>query len=355
MVIYLFNIVSILFYAFLYSVTSSKYSIAASKYKIKKFFIIMLSIQLILILALRNYSVGVDVSSYFNFFNRTPYFNFQQFMDHRFELGYKLLNKAISIITMNEQIFLTVMAIICILPVGRFVYRHSRMPFLSLGLYIAFNFYAFTFSGLRQGIAYGIILISYDFIVKRKLTKFVICVLLASLFHTSALIFLPAYFLAYIKINKKSLTLFIIISTLIFLFRKQIFEIVILNFYPNYEMVESNAINWMMLGVIIIILGLIFYKRVVAVSPQGNTLYVFMIMAVFLMMFATVGTNAMRMVDYYYIFMILFIPEVLNAIKEKSLLVLGGYVIVISVFVLHLWFLLYSDTYQIVPYNFFWN
>src|SRR5690625_2426648 len=309
MVIYILNIVSILFYAYLYSLT-------ANKYNLKKFFIIMLSVQLILILSLRHRSVGVDVTSYLNFFqNITPSFDFQEFMDHRFELGYKLVNKMLSIITMNEQIFLAVMAVLCIIPVGRFVYKHSKMPFLSLGLYISFNFYAFTFSGLRQGIAYGIILISYDFIVKRKLYKFVICVLIASLFHQSALIFLPAYFLAKIEINKKSATLFIIIISILFLLRKPIYDVIIQNIYPRYEIVESNAINWMMLGIIIIILGLIFYKRVIAVSSQANSIYVFIIIGVSLMMFATVGTNAMRMADYYYIFIILFIPEVLNSFK----------------------------------------
>ena len=36
-----------------------------------------------------------------------------------------------------------------------------------------------------------------------------------------------------------------------------------------------------------------------------------------LMMFATVGTNVMRMANYYYMFVIIFIPEVFSVLKGK--------------------------------------
>ena len=97
----------------------------------------------------------------------------------RHELGYKVLNKVVSFFSTNNQLFLTIVAILSIAPVGRFIYKNSRMPFLSFIIYIAFNYYSFVFSGLRQAIAYGIIFISYDYIKNRKLAKFLICVSLA--------------------------------------------------------------------------------------------------------------------------------------------------------------------------------
>ena len=348
MIIYILNLVSVLFYAFVFSVSKKKYNS-------KKFLVVLLTAQLITILALRNSTVGVDIPGYVRFFQNTPILNFQQFMAHRWELGFKLLNKAISLFTSNEQVFLTIIATLTIIPVGRFIYKYSKMPFLSFALYISFNFYSFVFSGLRQGIAYGIVLISYDFIVNRKLSKFIICILFASLFHRSALIFLPAYFLVKFKINYKSLGIVVITNGILYLFRKQIFEFAIQQFYPSYEVVVSSSISWMILGIIITILGLLFYKNVVGISSQNNDLYVIMITGVSLMIFATVGTNVMRMADYYYLFIIIFIPEVMNSIKDKGLVMLGGYLVVISTLVLHLWFLTYADTYQMVPYIFFWK
>ena len=113
----------------------------------------------------------------FHFFKRSI---LSSTIDHRFELGYKALNNIIGILTNNEQIFLTIVAILSIAPVGRFIYKYSKMPFLSFTIYIAFNYYAFTFSGLRQAISYAIIFISYDYIKDRKLMKFLICVVCAS-------------------------------------------------------------------------------------------------------------------------------------------------------------------------------
>lgn len=347
MSIFILNLISLLFYSFLYNIMGKKSNL-------KKYFIAIITLQLILILSMRHYTIGVDVFRYLEHFRNISHFDLQQFLSHRFEIGYKLLNKFIGIFTLNEQVFLTIIATITIIPVGRFIYKYSKMPFLSFGLYIAFNFYSFAFSGLRQAIACGIILISYDFVVKRKIMGFIICILLAGSFHQSALLFFPAYYLYKVKITKKIIVFTILVNFLLYTLRKEIFTLFTRYMFERFDIIETGARNWMLLSIIIIFLSLLFYKRVIDRDAKMNSIYMLVIVGVTLMVFSTIGSNAMRVANYYYIFVIILIPEVLSSIKDKMIFIIGGYIVIISVFVLHIWFLLYPDTYHMVPYRFFW-
>ena len=104
------------------------------------------------------------------------------------------------------------------------------MPFLSLALYICFGFYSFIFSGLRQAIALAITYISYDFIKKRQLWKFTLTILVASTFHKSAIFFLPAYFIAQLKVTIPILLVIFNLNLVCYVFRRQIVTMVINRF-----------------------------------------------------------------------------------------------------------------------------
>jgi len=350
MAIYLINLVMIIFYYLIYAILKQN---RINSKKLRKWSVAIITLQLILILALRDSTVGIDVSNYllhFRFIAENP---FSAMVEIRHELGYKVLNKVVSFFSTNNQVFLTIVAILSIAPVGRFIYKNSRMPFLSFIIYIAFNYYSFVFSGLRQAIAYGIIFISYDYIKNRKLAKFLICVSLASLFHKSALIFLPAYFLYRIKLNKKVISFLVLFDLIIFIYRREIFAFFINNFYQSYSIVESDSYSWMIFCTIIVLLSSFFYKKMIKISPDNNGLFIFLLVGISLMLFASVGTNVMRVADYYYMFVIIFIPEVMTAIKDEKLALLVGYLLIIGLVILYLWFLS-SSPYQIVPYKFFW-
>ena len=202
MSIYIINMLMIGVYSLFYKLLSNK---SKNNQRIKKLFISIAILQLFIILALRKSTVGVDISGYIRQFYYISYSTFNDILLLRHEIGYKLLVKFISFITNNEQIFLAIIGGLSIMPIGRFIYKYSKMPFLSFALYISFNFYAFIFSGLRQAIAISIICISYDYIREQKLFKFLVTVILAALFHKSAIFFIPAYAISKIKLNKKSM------------------------------------------------------------------------------------------------------------------------------------------------------
>ena len=194
--------------------------------------------------------MGVDINGYIRQFHYISYSTFKYF--YYLDMNrYKLLVEFISYITNNEQVFLAIIA--DLFSLGRFIYKHSKMPFLSIFLYIGFNYFTFTFSGLRQAIAISIICISYDYIREQKLFKFLVTVILAALFHKSAIFFIPAYAISKIKLNKKSMSAFLLGNLLIFVFRRSIMELVTKYIFDSYNIVESRSFTWFLLSLFIYI------------------------------------------------------------------------------------------------------
>ncbi len=75
----------------------------------------------------------------------------------------------------------------------RLILRYSVNPAMSLIVFLTLGLYAFSFSGLRQTLALAVIMCTYPYLKEKKLLRFILCVVVAALFHRTALIFLVAY------------------------------------------------------------------------------------------------------------------------------------------------------------------
>lgn len=349
--IYILNLLSIGIYSLIFNAIPQN---TYTRKKVKSVFIFLITLQLIIILALRHSSVGYDLNTYINFFRAVSVDPGYHIVNHRFEIGYKILNYIISLISGNEQAFVAIISVITLIPIGVIIYRYSKMPFLSYIVLISFNYYAFLFSGLRQGIAYSLVLLSYIFIKESKPFKFIVLVLLTSLFHKSALIFLPAYFIYRIKLTKRRILVYVFINSLIYMLRKPIMSFFINNFYDTFSIVESSSYTWLALSITIVVLAGFTYRRILEQSPDSVGLYSLLLIGISLMLFASVVNNIMRVADYYYIFIILFIPEVLYVLKKNRLILIVGYLVIIAIILIYLRFL-YGNLFGNIPYRFFWN
>ena len=91
--------------------------------------------------------------------------------------------------------------------IGVFLYvswRYSRNVALSLLLFYGMYFFLYETTALRQGVAFCFTLYSLRYIVERKVLPFCICIAFGFLFHSSALLFLPAYWVAsWLKVSTR--------------------------------------------------------------------------------------------------------------------------------------------------------
>ncbi len=90
------------------------------------------------------------------------------------------------------------------------VKRYSSNVYISFIVSISLGSLGFMLSALRQILAISVIMFAFKFVEEKKLVKFVALTLFASLFHSTAIVFLLAYPLYRIKLKVKTLIVMVI-------------------------------------------------------------------------------------------------------------------------------------------------
>jgi len=169
-----------------------------------------------ILMMFRGETVGNDTDRYIDIFNvvrKTS--NLQTFIESsRYEKGYIYLNWVLSLISDNPQILFIVTGAFTAFSFGRFIYKYSINAWMSVLMFLTLQFFDLTLTGVRQIVAIAVLLFSYDYLISRKLWRFLLLVFIASTIHTSTILFLIFYPLT----SKKRGAFFYISSTAIAVF-----------------------------------------------------------------------------------------------------------------------------------------
>jgi len=123
------------------------------------------------------------------------------------EKGFLILTKILYTLLPYQNLYIGIIG--CIICCGYYylIKGYSQIVWMSCILFLLGGFNQSLFV-LRQYLAIAVIIFSFSFIIKREFLKYIVCIGIAFLFHRTAIVFLPVYFIYGIE-NKK---LFIIIS-----------------------------------------------------------------------------------------------------------------------------------------------
>lgn len=237
-----------------------------------------------------------------------------------------------------------------------FIYKHSKNPLVSVIIFMGIEFFTLSFTALRQMIAVAILVNSYTFIKDKKPIKFVLTVLLASLFHKTAIVFLIVYLFNYIKINKKTM----IIGGLIFLV-SQIIGIELLtrigskiypSYFPKSPSFTTNGIKQAAVILVYWLIGIFIYYKYVDKNKRKeyNSLSIIIFMAFFIQSFTNRIPMVNRLIWYFYIFNIIYMPNLISNIKDikvRNIFYAG-----ITILSLVQYILFSASMYNVVPYKF---
>ena len=147
-----------------------------------------------LFLGLRSPTVGSDTVSYReSFFEITKYGLSLLHM----ELGFLYLNKIVALLGGEFHWLLIISAFIPLYFIRKsIIYFEVYNIFLAYFVLLCSSFLLiYLFSGIRQGIAMGIVLYGYKYVIERKFWHFLFSIFGASLFHFSAIVVIPIYWL----------------------------------------------------------------------------------------------------------------------------------------------------------------
>lgn len=156
------------------------------------------------LLAFKSENVGADTMNYIRMFNTSGELLAVD-NESRIELGYQymviLLNR---ISDSNQSLFIASALFICI-SLFSFLKRTATNPPLALFFFLTMGFLQFSLTGIRQAISIAITLYAMTFIQQKKVLKFLAIILLAALFHKSALFSLPLYWVMNLDVNKRNM------------------------------------------------------------------------------------------------------------------------------------------------------
>lgn len=189
---------------------------------------------LILIFALQDFSVSVDIAEYMRQWVIIPNLTFSQMLVHKFEIGFVVLCWFLERTFASERLLLVVMGILIMIPFSRFYEEETDNPMVSMMAFVALGMYLHAIIFLRQLAAMAILTLSFRYIRQRKFLPFLLVVLAAMCFHKVAVVFLPLYFVYPLPINKWLLLLCGAASILLSIFGKPIIEFGIAVIYPRY-------------------------------------------------------------------------------------------------------------------------
>lgn len=137
---------------------------------------------------------------------------------------------------LDEENYLVIFGIFGFATVLIFVkalYEQSCDFQMSFFLYMALGLYFQTYNTVRYYFALGIVFYSIRYVIRNEYVKFIVAILIASLFHKTALIVIPLYILAKIPWKKWMLVVFALLS-LTGLFMEDFYMKVFLKLYPSY-------------------------------------------------------------------------------------------------------------------------
>jgi len=322
-----------------------------------RWFVFFVLILLVLIVGLRNQSMGYDLQGYLPAFKIISKQSWSQVIERNYlnyDVGYRIFNKIVGSIVLNENFFLFVCAAFSILPINILILKESKMPLLSSLIFLGLPFFLASFSALRQAIAIGITVLSYFFIKKRRFFPFLILTVLASAFHWSAFIFIFAYPLYTLKYNRIVSYGSIVLLLLIWLMKFQVF--LFFTMILGYGGTDNNgAVKLFIFFTLVYIFCVIFGNRK---NDETNGLINLFWVVCAIQAMGGLNIIATRIGYFYMVYLILLLPEVLvdmrSRMKTKDVQLIAFSIGTFFLFY-GLFSLRYSTWAMTFPYRFFWQ
>lgn len=123
------------------------------------------------------------------------------------EMGFYYIGVVVKSFTSNIIIYFFVVASLSLFFLYKALEKYCLYPILGVCVYISRFYLSRNLMQIRAGLSYAIILVAVQYITKRDWKRYFAWVFVAYLFHHSAIIAVPLYFLCILDIKKKHIVM----------------------------------------------------------------------------------------------------------------------------------------------------
>ena len=314
---------SVVFYTIVFFISS-----AVLKVKLNNIFhrLLLASILPFFISGFR-YNVGWDYGSYawgYDLFE-TDVSILDFFKDY--QLGDSIGLDLVQLLTksMNSKfLFFAITAMLALVPVFLFLLEEwdCEKNILQLAAFATCYTLLFTeYSAIKQGIAIGFCVYSLKYVFRRKPINYLICILIAFMFHASALVFIPVYFFWSYERNvtgwKK--ILIIIVSILFVLFSGEILTRFGGDRFSGYatQIIETGNLTFYLM-VMWLIIFLVCRRTLLDLDKRNELLILLYAIGTIFMLFGFRNAFVKRIAYYFDVTQILLIPQLMYVFNKRS-------------------------------------
>ena len=280
------------------------------------------------LLSMFRFGSGTDYFGYLMYYSSSPdtMWDSIQYQSHM-DIGYRVLMGLIKSFNLNFDFFIMFISLVIMFMYLKVIRENSEFKLLSLLIFYAIYYSIYVNSALRQGIAMAIFFVAfYKYFKEEKTFKYLALIILASLFHSSALIMTLMPIVRYIHkrmFNNKMLNIMLLAFSL-FLCLSKLGNIVIPlgSLFGMDSTIISTSFNPMAIALRIISITFIFilYKS----NKKGNIsefdklqIYTYFLGSILFISVANVELLS-RMLKYFTLLEVILIPNLIKGIRFKS-------------------------------------
>lgn len=314
------------------------------------------------------YAIGFDYFSYRDIYKIAAEWTFGDILSfYWYEPLFFILCKLFCLFHCSFPFFLFGINLFLFFVTMRFFYQESKLPWVSVILYIMLQFLAYNMNLVRQSIAVAFFLLAYPYLKNRKIIPYSILICLGGLFHNSLLFFYPFYFLLHKEITKKYLVrIALLVFGVYFLCDPMLSFILPLlpEKYANYQgsyFWRSNGFEYVLPSFFYGVLIFGFRQRITdsvrRVIYLNSALYHF-----FISLFITKHFILERFAIYPFTLSLIAIPEIIDSYREEKRRSEKGISVYYRVMILfgifgsaYFFFAVLKGFHHVYPYVGFWK
>lgn len=286
-------------------------------------FVILAFTQLFVLMAFR-FDIGFDYDMYTIGFRNMQSTGFSTLVYKDWETGFIVLTKLIGLLGVDYDWYILILSLIAIIPTAFFIYKHSKMPWVSTILYVNMFIFFMQLNFLRQMIALSLVMLAWHFMKNNKFLFFFAIILFASLFHQTVLLMIPVYFLVKMKPGLKELLVYGFLLLWFYVASTSLFELITSFFHEEYNdsvfIKEGVSFVYAILPLFITVVSFLLVKTGTINLTDENKYLVNLSFIGTIMMVTMAKHSIIERLSYYFlIFTILLVPVIYQSLKTKGI------------------------------------
>lgn len=302
--------------------------------KIKdRLFLVIVFLLLFVLVASREMTIGNDTASYLNIFKSSSEHGWDILnVNNYIERGYLAFNALLGYLHITPRIFMCIMALIFCGCTYKFIKENSHNYLMSVLMFINLMFFYDSMSLMRQFMALSIILyFGFKFIKEKKLLKYILTIVFAMLFHSTALLAIFIYPIYHMKYSRKLVLITMVCSAIGLILLGEIYPFIasIFNRDGFYASMIGDAKLGNIISMAMFLLMYLFSTFVVKKNEkQKYSFYLYSLLFTSMLYLVSINMAVLSRAALYFAFLsIVSLPNIIESNMKESKIVVESTVI----------------------------